>query len=350
MPLVNYSTGDLFASSPAEPGELLHAFARAFASWIANMRSNGQLTRDTSEVTYEELWGVLVKWCLTQVPPVRLEHVDEAALEACIASRHGAASAGDDLSPRYVWRFLSLIDRVLAHLARQQGGAPNPAAANLLASRPKWRFANAASADELPEHLPALRAKQLVAFLSEARPRAGGHHAKLTWHELRNRASVGLQLGAGLTPGDVRAVLTGDVAVEGGRLPGVPWKLAVPGDGSSPARETPIAPWAGQLLRHWMQVRLELGILGPYLFPSTKVGKQWNKVPQYLAAKAVLMAAGFPEELASGGSFRMRHTFALRQLRRGQSASDVARWLGVVDPAVMARYRRVLVAPVDGVE
>jgi hypothetical protein len=26
----------------------------------------------------------------------------------------------------------------------------------------------------------------------------------------------------------------------------------------------------------------------------------------------------------------------------------VARWLGVTDPAVMTRYQRVLIAPVDG--
>jgi hypothetical protein len=61
----------------------------------------------------------------------------------------------------------------------------------------------------------------------------------------------------------------------------------------------------------------------------------------------VLVAAGFPEEVASGGSFRMRHTFALRHLCRGKSPEDVARWLGIIDPAVMARYQRVLMAPVD---
>ena len=94
-------------------------------------------------------------------------------------------------------------------------------------------------------------------------------------------------------------------------------------------------------------MRLETGTAGPYLFPSTKSGKPWGKVSQYLATKEVLVAAGFPEAAASGGSFRMRHTFALRQLRRGRSAEDVARWLETVDPAVMARYKRVLFAPVD---
>lgn len=50
-----------------------------------------------------------------------------------------------------------------------------------------------------------------------------------------------------------------------------------------------------------------------------------------------------------GGSMRMRHTFALRQLRRGKSADDIARWLGVVGQDVMARYKRILQAPVDDI-
>ena len=49
---------------------------------------------------------------------------------------------------------------------------------------------------------------------------------------------------------------------------------------------------------------------------------------------------------SEGGSFRLRHTFALRQLRRGFKEKTVAQWLGV-EPEVMARYRRVVGAPVD---
>lgn len=349
MPLVKFETAQLFGPSEFELPPV-SAFTEAFGDWVESARKKGQLTRDTSVTTYTDLWAVLSRWCLSQDPVVRLTELDEAALEACIASRHGALCEGDDLSPRYVWRLLILVDRVLTHHALKHNVPRNLAAAQLLSSRAEWRYANATSTDDLPEYLPPERAKQLVSFLSQARPRSGGHAAGLTWHELRNRASVGLQLGAGLSPGDVRSVLLQAVTVNGGRLAGVPWKIEVPGDGNSAARETPIAPWAGQLLRYWMQVRAEMGIAGPYLFPSTRAGKQWNKVPQYLAAKAVLISAGFPEELASGGSFRMRHTFALRQLRRGKAPGDVARWLGVVDPAVMARYQRVLVAPVEGIE
>ena len=82
------------------------------------------------------------------------------------------------------------------------------------------------------------------------------------------------------------------------------------------------------------------------VFPSTRsTGKPWGKVAQYNAAREVLRAAGIDD--VEGGSYRLRHTFALRQLRRGKTDDEVARWLGVSDPGVMARYRRVLQAPAD---
>jgi hypothetical protein len=65
-------------------------------------------------------------------------------------------------------------------------------------------------------------------------------------------------------------------------------------------------------------VRAELEIPGDWLFPSTKTGKPWGKVAQYNAAQQVLKDAGI--DVAEGGSFRLRHTFALRKLRRGKTA------------------------------
>lgn len=103
---------------------------------------------------------------------------------------------------------------------------------------------------------------------------------------LRNRTAVALQLGAGLTPGDIRAATVDGVVCQdtsGASRAGLPWKVRLPTHGSAQAREAPLAPW--------------------------------GKVAQYSAAKAVLAAAGAPD--GDGGSFKLRHTFALRQLRRG---------------------------------
>ena len=59
----------------------------------------------------------------------------------------------------------------------------------------------------------------------------------------------------------------------------------------------------------------------------------------------MLAATGLED--VEGGSFRLRHTFALRQLRKGKKPEEVAKWLGVTDPSVMTRYQRVIVAPID---
>lgn len=314
------------------------AYRQAFDVWLAEAGRCGRLQRESSAEVYAHMWTALSEWAVGE--GVALQDLSAADLERYLASRGGA----DELSARYAWRLLRLASRVLAHRARTQGAAPNLAADTLLQRRPDLRFANAATRDPLPEYLPAAEAKRLVTHLSAVRP---GRAASATpWQEVRNRAAVGTMLGAGLTPGEVRALDVADVVVDAGRWQGVPWKLRVAGDGNRPARETPLAAWAGQLLRHWLEVRAQQGIPGAMLFPSTRSsGKPWGKVAQYNATREVLAAAGIDD--IAGGSFRLRHTFALRQLRRGKSPEDVARWLGVTDPAVLARYRRVVHAPVE---
>ena len=310
----------------------------ALLGWLAESGRAGRLQRQSSTNVYSHLWAALSAWAIGK--GIRLADITASDLASYLASRGGS----EDLSARYSLRLLRLVDRVLSHHARATGANPNEAAAELLVARPQIRFANSPDADPLLDFLPASEGKRLVTYLSAVRP--GRALTGQVWQEVRNRASVGLMLGAGLTPGEVRALTLDDVIVDGGRTKGTPWKLRVAGNGNSPARETPVASWAGSLLAHWLGVRIEQGIPGSMVFPSTRSsGKPWGKVAQYTAAKDVLQAAGI--DAVEGGSFRLRHTFALRQLRRGRSTQEVARWLGVSDPAVMARYERVITAPVD---
>jgi integrase len=105
-----------------------------------------------------------------------------------------------------------------------------------------------------------------------------------------------------------------------------------------------MAPWAGRLLRQWLHQRALQSIPGDLLFPATRSGREWGKVAQYNAARSVLTSAGIED--ADGGSFLLRHTFAIRQLRRGTSPDEVSRWLGLTDPQPMRRYQRVISGPV----
>jgi integrase len=331
---LDLATPDLFT----EPGPHAPAFRQAFDGWVAEATQQ-RLLRASSRAVYADMWGAFTQWCLGQQPPVQLDRVTSDDLERFVASRRGAAADGE-LSRRHAWRVLRLIDRVLAHRAATRELARNDAAQRVIAASEALRRANLEAA-ALPDHLDAEDARQLVVHLSALR---AGRPAAQRWQDLRNATAVALQLGAGLTPGDVRALAADAAVVEGGRRQGLPWKLRVPGNGNRPPRETPIAQWAGELLRRWLEVRTQTGFQSPWLFPGTRRGGPWGKVTQYDAVKGVLEDAGLP---AAGGSFRLRHTFALRQLRRGKALAELAAWMGIVDPAELERYRRVLAAPVD---
>jgi len=339
-------TPDLF-DDPA-PGTA-QGWQQVFDTWLATRQQQGTLREESSVAVYTSMWGALSAWGMSRgIAPQALR---TSHLRAYLQGRGGS----EDLTPRYAWRLLTLVDAVLTSAPIEQGTSADPpapmappttAARRLLLATPEWRYANAADKTPLPEHLDAADARRLVAWLldpaSTAVPAGAGAKA---WQSLRNRTAVALQLGAGLTPGDVRACTVQGVVTAGGRARHLPWKLQVPAHGSTPEREAPLAPWAGRLLRSWLDTRAAMQIAGPALFPSTRSGKPWGKVAQYGAARAVLAAAGVPDE--QGGSFKLRHTFALRQLRRGSAPEQVAQWLGLADTTALARYRRVLLAPAD---
>lgn len=307
-------TPDLFDEARVAGPHGPHAWSRCFERWHAAQ----PIAQPSSAAVYRSMWDAFAAWCVAR--GLGPQQVRAGDIESFLLGRPG-------LTDRHAWRWLMLLDGALA---------PNRAAAVLRDARPAWRHANASAHDPLPEHLNGAQARRLVAWLLDAHTgyAAAGAPAG-SWQALRNRCATALQLGAGLTPGDVRALATEGVA---------PWKLRVPAHGAIAAREAPLARWAARLLAAWVDTRAALQLPGTVLFPGTRDGRPWAKVSQYEAARSVLQAAGVD---GAGGSFVLRHTFALRQLRRGTAPADVARWLGVSDPGVMERYRRVVFEPED---
>jgi integrase len=305
----------------------------AFEAWLQSQLMAGRIRRASSAELYRDMWGSFAAWCAAQTPAVELDSLRQEDVLAFQSSRHGAKQAA--MSVRHTLRLFRLIDQVIAHQAALEGKQGNPALREALSAQPEVRYAEAAANDTLPVVLAPLLAEQLMAFLSESTT-----GEDLTWQAQRDRVAVALQLGAGLGPAELRALKVHAPVLAAGDAPGRPTKLQVPGNGNSPARQTPMAPWAADLLARWLRVRGGQGLGGDWLFPSTRAGKPWGKVAQYNAAKRVLRDAGLQD--LDGGSFRLRHTFALRQLQRGTSAEQVAQWLGVSDPDVMARYLKLL--------
>lgn len=400
--------------APDQPASPVSPAARtvrtAFEAWLREQASKGPLRRASSRSVYAAMWGALADWCDRQQPPIRrLQALDRLALSAYLASRDPASRNGEALTPRYQWRLISLVRRVQDHARSADAGRPTAseatAVAALLADRPAVRLANAADARPLPGHLSAPQSHQLQRWLVGEADTDGPPVDAEGWQRLRDRCAVALQLGAGLGPGELRALRLTDVqmlpspaqwlAGDADELPdhvplrphppwvhgaaeppgphkapadparahdgarstalarqtppaALPWALGVPASGDAAAHLAPLSGWAARLLADWLALRQAMALPGPWLFPSTRRGKPWGKVAQYNAALRLLADAGLPAPAGgpTGGSFRLRHSFALRQLRLGHSPERVARWLGIADPAVMARYRQAMCWPV----
>ncbi|MDT7838511.1 integrase [Aquabacterium sp. OR-4] len=291
-----------------------------------------------------------------------LAQLDSVALGAFVAAREAMLPKGESLTPRYAWRLMSLVRRVQTWSATAPRGGT--AADQLLAARPEVRLANLPRHNETIEHLSAPEVRRLLRSIGCQHQLARADRLA-RWQDLRNVTAAALQLGAGLGPGDIRALTCRDVdaalslrhAAAGAHLawPDQPpdgelirpprspcaqrlW-VRVPANGNAPTHEAPLAAWAARVLAAWLRLRAQLGIPGDWLLPSTRTGKPWGKVAQYEAGCAVLADADIPSR-AAGGSFRLRHSFALRQLALGHAPDTVASWLGVSDPAVMQRYLR----------
>ncbi len=324
---------------------------QAFDQWLAHQRLTGRLRRTASAAVYQAMWQALVAWCRTQRPVPRLADLHGTTLLAYLASRHGMLTADGVLSPRYQQRLVSLVRRVQAHQVwRTQQADADPAQALALATaattaparQPLLQPVHPGDGPEPPLHLLPDQADRLQALLADATD-----DRRARWQQLRDRCAAALQLGAGLGPGDVRALQLsslrpGTVTAEQPQR----WQLMVPANGSAPAHLVPLADWAAAVLLRWLAVREAQDLGGTWLLPSTRSGKPWGKVAQYEAARRVLADAGLDPD--GGGSFRLRHTFAMRQLQHGHDAGTVAGWLGIVDPQVMLRYERALPVAAHG--
>lgn len=330
-----------FDPTPVDSPTLPASHGQVFDRWLAARATSRRLRQPSSVAVYRSMWEAFCKWLIGR--GTAFGEITPAVLSEFLDSREAAGQ----LSDRHAWRWLSLLDGVLQHTGpADRALPPNRAALQLLEAHPRWRYANASARDPLPEHLSAAQARQLVQWLlNDASGYAAAGARAGSWQALRNRTAVALQLGAGLTPGDLRVLTLRHVLHPGTAGSRAPWRVRVPKHGAIDPHEAPVSPWAARLLARWLARRAQEALPGDVLFPGTRKGTPWTKVAQYLAAGSVLAAAGLPD--TGGGSFVLRHTFALRQLRRGHAPDDVARWLGVSDPGVMARYERVRFEDLD---
>ena len=314
-----------------------------FNAWAASRIWTRRGLGEDTETVMRTIWGAFTVWCIQQ--HINATEITEEELKAFLDSREGTAPS-TELTPRSAWRVVHLLHRVINHMASIEGRAPNRACTRLLDSSPDLRHANSERKDPAPEFLSDAEDMQLVSFIESATPALidlGAMKKDGRWQEVRNRTSVALMRGAGLTPLEVRELTLSSIFTDAST--GGAWKVRAPATGSVREHDAPLAKWARGTLEFWMRLREELEIPGDWLLPSTRTGKQVAKTTIFNGVEEVLDAAalhGF-----KGGGYLLRHTFAMRQLARpGATESFVAGWMGI-DVGEMKRYRGVLMGPVE---
>jgi integrase len=344
-------TGSRLADLPdTEASPLVADYQEALESWFEMLAFKGLLQKESSKSQYEDMWQAFSHWAIAQ--KITLQDVSVDDLQKFIQARNDLLQATEEtISPRYLLRFLRLIDRVMENRACTTGEPVNRAAKTIIENDHAIKYSDV-SATNL-EFLSWDDAQQLKLFLlknADQQNRDIEKNDLRAWQEARNEAAVALQLAVGVTPAELRA-LKQDHAVFDKKMECFIFEIA--NLDLSLQRQVIANPWLNAVLMRWQAIRAALKIPGPWLFPSTKSGRSWGKVAQYLACLKVLGQAGLDHP--KGGSFRLRHTYALQELYTKIAKKDdmdfaehqavlheLANQLGVFEAKVMTRYLEAL--------
>jgi integrase len=337
-------------------------FASAFDAWMQSEASN--IKRDTSREIYRAIWGAFERDLPlgTSVLDITAEMVASYLVAGASKLHAGERMAGADaaheksggLSIRYQARVASLIEKIMDHHARATGVVIEGDTAVKQLMRRTPALANALKRDHREEPpLDCLTDEEHTRLknrlIEDGLADASGV-VPFKWSAARDRTSMALQLGAGLSPSDVRELTMGEGTARG--LDPV-WQtgsrfLYVPKNGKLFKRHTLVDAWAATLLDQWINSLRDRGSLDrvAFVFPgetlqregSLKQPGQWSKPGQHKQTSKFMAAMHI-----GGSSFKLRHSWAMRKLREGSGENEVARWLGVMgDGEVMKRYREAL--------
>lgn len=332
-------------------------FEAAFEAWLASEASH--IKRHSSRDIYRAIWGAFVR----DLPAgITIESITSDMVAHYLAT--GATPIpgvyskrrAEQLSIGYQARVASLIEKVMRHHAKTtetqiEGDSPVTA---LIRKTPALANASRRETRQDPD-LDFLSTSEYIAMkdvlisrgLADAKA-----DAVVKWSDARDRTSMALQLGAGLSPSDVRELTLGEGF---SRSLNSSWDsstrfLFVPQNGKLLKRHTLVDAWAATLFDQWIdQLRNRKPLAQvSFVFPgeitarkqASKQPGQWSKAGQHKQTTKVMDTMGI-----GGSSFKLRHTWALSKLREGANPRDVARWLGIQDGGeVMQRYLDALAA------
>lgn len=326
-------------------------FEAAFDAWLASEAT--LIKRRSSQDIYRAIWGAFERDLPAGVSILSITSDMVANYLASGATPiPGVYSKrrAEQLSIGYQARVASLIEKIMLHHAKataSQLTGDSPVTA-LMRTTPALASASRRETRQDPDldYLsPSEHTAMKDALIGRGRTDAAAG-AVVKWSDARDRTSMALQLGAGLSPSDVRELTLGEGSSRGMNSS---WDsgsrfLFVPQNGKLLKRHTLVDDWAATLLNLWINTLRDGKPLArvSFVFPGEATARehaakppgQWSKAGQHRQATKVMTAMG-----VGGSSFKLRHTWALSKLREGVDGRDVARWLGIQDGGeVMQRY------------
>lgn len=311
-----------------------------FDHWISQQAGRGTSARIriSSAEVYRAQWGRFVDWIeqkSIKLDEVNASHVSDFldSLTPDIATDQKRVNNRPQRD-----RYRKLIQRVLADLFKetQAPGFLNPAAQALRAEGVKWKEADGnLPTSFLSPQEASLLASHLVGEFSSTTA-----HGR--WREARDKAMVGLCLGAGLKVAEIVALTVNCIELRHG-----PWITLRFADSQFSHRTQPFE-YAVRALTTWLHVRLQAETEGDLVFPSDikpvlKNGK-WitainpstvNRITDAMIRDSGVKALRDEEHRASPQT--LRNTFAAELFEKGQTPALVAEWMGFAQPVSAER-------------
>lgn len=295
------------------PETWLNAPKEAFAAWVVsdsfstNKRGEPQPLRDSSIKVYRAMFGKFADQVLS---PSAGSHGGRTLPEVATDDIRRFLD-GNKLTKGIRHRYVRLLERTFDLLCNKGLMQTNPARGLAMQQPTRSGKGN--------EKTQWLSAEQQAAVL-------GALPAGDSWKDQRSRAMIATVLGGGLKVSEVIKLSTGNIGLK--QEDGSVFVDVYPG-GAGRWHRTRVAPFAAGMLLQWASARGDLKIPGHLLFPAGPAGGTLHPATVYRQVKAVLAAAGVPEDLIKRrGARTLRNSFALRELEHGASAALVGEYLG----------------------
>lgn len=300
----------------------LSLFSSSFSDWESDPEASFQhwmadkhFGESTARV-YGYMWGKFCKWKrgrglgLGDVQSMHLQQfLDESGLE-----KH------------HRYRYVRLIERVYAALARLTPGLENPG--SKAAKENVGRGVN-----DIGAFLSEAQRDRLIDALTTEKEEEKKKGKANEWRAIRDRAITAVILGGGVKGGELRGMSVSCVSVDG------EWLEVQQG---KRLHRTRLRPFAVDLLARWVAYRAATSTEGTLLFPSTAQAKSksqmMDKATLYRIVKRQLDAAGVTLP-AREAPQTLRNTFAAMLFDAGESDGLVTEYLGLQDTASAGRLR-----------